>query len=107
MGNTCGCNQETLLLDRNSEVDCSVQEKRDVSKQLGEHRALQSTHADDEQSQAQYTDMKSMQSPTHSLNPSETAASLFAADSEKFLKQDIGTNEAKTLASEETIKTDA
>ena len=50
MGNACGCNKETLVLDSKSEVDLSVKEKLGPSEQHSEHRIMESTRADDEQS---------------------------------------------------------
>ena len=58
MGNTCGCNQESLIIEQNNEVDMTVQEK---TVQNIEVKQLESTVAEDLQSQdqqsiAQYTD---------------------------------------------------
>ena len=90
MGNTCGCNQESLIQEQHSEVDLSIKEK---PTHQAEHRPQESTCAEDwqsldQQSQAQYTDVKSAISPTHSMMPSQTAESLFATESDRHQVQD-------------------
>ena len=50
MGNNCGCNQESLIIEQNNEVDMTVKEK---TVQNIEVHQMESTVAEDLQSQDQ------------------------------------------------------
>ena len=58
MGNTCGCNQESLIIEPNSEVDMTVKEKTEfpVEVQQMESTVAEDLQSQDQQSIAQYTD---------------------------------------------------
>ena len=85
MGNTCGCNQESLIQEQNSEINLSSKEKpaHQIDHRLQESTCAEDWQSMDQQSQAQYTDVKSVISPAHSMMPSQTAESLFATESER------------------------
>ena len=58
MGNTCGCNQESLIIEQNNEVDMTVKEKtvQHVEVQQMESTVAEDLQSQDQQSVAQYTD---------------------------------------------------
>ena len=47
MGNTCGCNQESLIIEKSSEVDMTVKEKTEFPVEV---QQMESTVAEDLQS---------------------------------------------------------
>ena len=58
MGNTCGCNQESLIIEQNNEVDMTVKEKtvQNIEVQQMESTVAEDLQSQDQQSIAQYTD---------------------------------------------------
>ena len=58
MGNTCGCNQESLIIEQNNEVDMTVKEKtvQNIEVHQMESTVAEDLQSQDQQSIAQYTD---------------------------------------------------